>query len=138
MCLAIYKDYNFLIAKKDITIYKIVRIYKGLYYSPFVWHKYELGKTYSETINFSKRKWKGVCFDCLEQEKVRKLSDYLSVRFITKGFHFSFTKKRLTESDAYKTNSKDLFIVKGIIPKGSKYIVGIDKNLGVSDTIILY
>lgn len=35
MCLAVYKDSNFLIAEKDITIYKLVRIHKGLYCSPF-------------------------------------------------------------------------------------------------------
>lgn len=138
MCLAVYKDSNFLIAEKDITIYKLVRINKGLYCSPFFWHRYEPGKIYFETVTFRKQKQTNPCFDGLERKKVDDFNDYSNVRFITKGFHFSFTKERLTRSEVYKINRKILFIIKGIIPKGSKYIIGIDNKLGVSNTIVLY
>lgn len=118
MCLAVYKNSNFLIAEKDITIYKLVRIYKGLYCSPFFWYRYTPGKTYSETVSFRKQKQKNICFDNLEHKKVKNLHDYLNVRFITKGFHFAFDKHRLINSAKYENK----IIVECTIPKGSKFI----------------
>lgn len=66
-------------------------------------------------------------FNIVKKSRIKKEN----IKYIKYGYHFAFSSTRLSNK-MYVTK-----IVKCIIPKNSKYIIGIDKNLGVSDTIIL-
>lgn len=135
MCLAVHKDSKIITARKDITVYKIVRISGDNYKSPYLRFEYEKNKKYSVSENLLKST-EGVCFDDLEY---RIMMSYGfprgDIRWIHKGFHFAFKESRLITP---LNSCIGRMIVKCTIPKGSKYIRGLDDNLGVSDTIILH
>lgn len=134
MCLIVHKDTEIKIAKEDITVYKMVKLHNENYVTPYLFFLYKKDKIYSISKSLCLSDKKGPGFDRRELIIVSKsLIPKKDLRWIYEGFHFSFTKIRLY--DCYYIDSR---IIKCIIPKGSKYIVGIDKDLGVSDTIILH
>lgn len=134
MCLIVHKDTEIKTAKEDITVYKMVKLHNENYVTPYLSFLYKKDKIYSLNRSLCLSDKKGPGFDRRELIIVRKsLIPKKDLRWIYEGFHFSFTKTRL--HDCYYIDSR---IVKCTIPKGSKYIVGIGKDLGVSDTIILH
>ena len=144
MCLIIEKNQQPLIAKKDITVFKVVNIHRkesneieihSWMNSPDqIKYKYKvkMNTTLSLTSDTSP-------LDSVETEKARKKMKEEDFIFIGKGFHFAFTKKRLSSLLYTKFNhyTKFSIILKFLIPKGSKYYIGVDNKLGVSDTIML-
>lgn len=134
MCLIVHKDTEIKIAKEDIIVYKMVKLHNEDYVTPYLSFLYKKDKIYSTSKSLCLSDKKDPGFDRRELIIVSKsLIPKKDLRWIYEGFHFSFTKARLY--DCYYIDSR---IVKCTIPKGSKYIVGIDKDLGVSDTIILH
>lgn len=135
MCLIVHKDSKIITAKENIVVYKIVYYFDGdEYMSPYLRFKYKRNEKYSISKGLIKSD-EGFGFDSLEYNIIESLKiPQTDIRWIHEGYHFAFKEHRL--STALNRNSGSIMI-KCIIPKGAKYIVGIDKNLGVSDTIIL-
>lgn len=105
-------------AKKDIKCYKVLETYKGRRYkfrSPFMDHKY-----YFNTLYKAKLVSEGV-----------HGSDLIR---IDEGLH-AFTSKE--EARMLQGRSRVLFIFKAIIPKGSLYCKGLDRDIVSNQLIIL-
>lgn len=136
MCLIVHKDTEIEIAKKDITVYKIVDCYKDYYIAPYYDFQYIKNKLYSINNSLILSKEKGSCFD--SKESAAAYFSFMpreDFRWIHEGFHFAFTIERLY--DRYDLDINRV-AVRCTIPKGSKFVRGIDHLLGVSDTIILH
>lgn len=134
MCLAVHKDAKILIANEDIIVYKGIYIeFDNKYKSPYQEYIYIKNKTYKNEHTIEKLSVAKEFFFDEEEVNIIKKSRIKkeNIKCIKYGYHFAFSPTRLSNK-RYVTK-----IVKCIIPKGSKYIIGIDKNLGVSDTIIL-
>lgn len=129
MCLVVKKNQRPLVAEKDIVVYKSVEWRNYKYVSPFHGFVYEK-KQYKTRMCSSIERW---AFDDIETEVVRKLYGPMrnaNIKFIGKGFHFAFSRKRLEHAAGG-------YIMRCIIPKGTKYYVGIDTTLGVAEKIIV-
>lgn len=136
MCLIVHKNTEIKTAKEDITVYKIVYCSNNKYLSAYYSFQYIKDKIYSINDSLVLSEEEGFPFDSKEGKIVySSLISKEDLRWIYKGFHFAFTKARL-----YSCCCRGMrkIIVKCTIPKGTKYIIGIDKDLGVSDAIILH
>ena len=117
MCFCLHQKYpNEKIATKDIVCYKVLKstIVSTLLESMFYFKVYELNKLYKTILDKPKE-------------------TFLVFGYISKGFH-SYSNKR----EAFKKRlNNDCYVVKGIIPKGSKYYYNPDRHEYVSNQIIL-
>ena len=134
MCLRFYTrttDYNPAIktAKKDMTVYKIVELRPdNTYRSQYILYKYSLGVHYNAGVD-----WPDGCV----YTGLSNPDDGEYTQYIYGGYHsydnLTYTKIRLEESwdDNIQT-----YIVQCRIPKGAKYIVGMNHDIVSSEIII--
>jgi len=110
-----------LIAKKDITVYKILNknFFNGKYYSPHKHFEYEKGNEY---YRYGKK------FEI----RVSKTNNEKYLVHIYDGLHSYRTLSRA--KDATWGNRK---VFKMVIPKGAEYYLGENKDI-VSDRLIWY
>lgn len=113
MCLyKIRKEPGFLIAKRDIKIYKVLYEFKGQYFSPY--HNME----YVPNVEYSS--------DLVE---IKTNEKYFTVRNGLHSYGQLRDLKRMHKGESY-------VIFKGIIPKGSRYARGTFGDI-VSDKLII-
>jgi len=126
-----------LIAKKDITVYKLL---DPNYKSPYTYYQYKPGKLVKAKIKDS-HEWCG--FDSIDQawldehyptwfESARDHKPLKSLKCIGSGLHSAATEDRL-----YGTKAKGEMIVKCTIPKGSEYYKDAT-GLRVSNQLIVH
>lgn len=136
MCLIVHKDAEIEIAKIDITVYKIVERFDKIYSALYQDFVYKKNKLYSINRPLVLSGQKGSHFD--SKEGIAAFTSSIPIydfRWVYEGYHFAFIKERLY--DCCRLDYR-ICIVECTIPKGSKFIRGIDNLLGVSDAIILH
>ena len=110
------------IAKKDLTVYKVFREYRGKFYSPFRSTRYDIGYHYYQTDNKFTFK-----FFYSMGNRDYKLN-------IERGLHAYTSISKCYNHMSINYNS---VIVQCTMPKGSEYFVSSWCNEIVSDNLIL-
>ena len=146
MCLIIKGKQRIKIAKEDIVVYKT--LYTSLH-SRHMGFKYKFNVKYETELTFANKKEDYICSD---HKELNIVYSYLDKIKISKGNFLQHIKEDLVEKNiisfvkegfhSYRTTDRisDTFsvcIYKCIIPKGSRYYIGIDKDLLVSNQIII-
>ena len=130
MCTVVKKYSKSKIAEEDIYVYKTVNVIHRDVYSSFARFKYIPMEMYETKIE------KKDIGNYLDSREIVKVDEYrengAEVMYVHKGFHSAISRKRLTLL-ARKSNS---LVMRFRIPKGAKYIIGVDPELIVSDKII--
>lgn len=144
MCLAIYKDTKFEIAKEDLIVYKIILDFgysNNIVTSEYTYFKYVKDRLNLTTIGFEEDKQNQIPLDSRERDiietsfntSIENIKDQNLVRWIKTGFHFMFNENRAT---SYMIDSLYICLGEFLIPKGSIIYRGIDSDLGVTTKII--
>lgn len=136
MCLLFHKNNRIRVATKDIVVYKLIQHnvgFNGISFlsSPFMGMKWSLNELHETEITILPEV--SSSFDNYDRINAEKKWGKENIWSAKKGFHSSKTKKRISEYASIYGNTR---VNKAIIPKGAKYITGID-GLMVSDQLIL-
>jgi len=137
MCTLVKKSQKLETLDKDLKVYKLMKrkAENGMIISGFKRFPYQKGKLYKTKIAEETSVFNMIPFDSEERNILRKyLMEVYNdpALYIGSGFHSALTIERL-KSNLYYNN----VIVECIIPKGSQILRGIDKNLIVSNQIII-
>ena len=142
MCLAIYKDTKFEIAKEDLIVYKIIldSCYSDTVMSEYTCFRYIKDHLNLTTISFEEDRYNQVPLDSRERyiietlfnTNLENIKDQNLVRWIKTGFHFMFNENRAINL----IDDCNVYLGEFLIPKGSIIYRGIDSDLGVTTKII--
>lgn len=139
MCLIIPRDRESFIAKKDITVYKVLRKKGGLLFAAYVDDfYYEYNRLYTTILEETRD---CMTFDDLDQREAEQffgssvsLLPPAVYKSIGPGFHSALTKKRLTHLVSREDN---YYVIREcIIPNGSECYLGFT-DLITSNQIII-
>lgn len=116
MCLHITPSNKVKVAKKDIIVYKhVIKTCKSWFASPYQYERYELG-TVNEVPSFGAGFYSKTG-KYLTKSFVAKIPK--GTKFINEGLH-AYTS--LTKPRSYRFQWTNEFLLKCIIPKGTRYI----------------
>ena len=104
------------IADKDIVVYKLlVKCLNGIYYSPWKNAPYKIGKLYTANIRY-------------REHILEECNCLISQTVIEEGLHAFINYSTAILTSAMVPVS-GLSIVKGVIPKGAMYVLGIGNEI---------
>ncbi len=127
MCLVIRKNSDPIITTEDIVVYKkVIKLNKEEVMSPFMFFKYVYDVEY--TIDSKLIPYRSGLY--ADEKAALHYEEVLEIElvYINVGFHFAFTKKRLSSYTGT--------VVTCIIPKGSRMYKD-ETGFGVSNRIII-
>lgn len=126
MCLLIHPDATSSVAEHDIEVYKVVHRHPaGVYYSPFMSHKYSIGGSYTSLLDVPKEAVaaftydQNPSFDTQYPETIKTVDNEKFYGSIEVGLH-SFAS--LEEAKGFCSRSDA--ILRCVIPAGSLFYKG--------------